>query len=104
MNEHGGDLCGPRGCTRYFVHGLSHWLGMRVHDVGDYRMTLEPGMVLTIEPGIYLPEENLGVRIEDDVLITESGAEVLSNGAPRTTEDIERLMQSAERPQATGSR
>jgi Xaa-Pro aminopeptidase len=104
MSEHGGDLCGPRGCARYFVHGLSHWLGMRVHDVGDYRMTLEPGMVLTIEPGIYLPDENLGVRIEDDVLITESGAEILSNGAPRTTEDIERLMQSAERPQATGSR
>ena len=104
MSEHGGDLCGPQSCTRYFVHGLSHWLGMRVHDVGDYRMPLEPGMVLTIEPGIYLPDENLGVRIEDDVLITENGAEVLSAGAPRTTEDIERLMQSAERPQATGSR
>jgi Xaa-Pro aminopeptidase len=69
---------------------------MRVHDVGDYRMPLEPGMVLTIEPGIYIPEENLGVRIEDDVLVTESGSEVLSAAAPRTAEEVELLMR--ERP------
>ena len=104
MSEHSGALCGPQSCTRHFVHGLSHWLGMRVHDVGDYRMPLEPGMVLTIEPGIYLSDENLGVRIEDDILVTEHGAEVLSAGVPRTTEDIERLIQSAVQPQATGSR
>ncbi len=102
MADHSGNLCGEGDCGRYFVHGLSHWLGMRVHDVGDYRMVLEPGMVLTIEPGIYLPEENLGVRIEDDVLVTQTGAEILSAGAPRTTTEIERLMQLAEGSQPTG--
>jgi Xaa-Pro aminopeptidase len=96
IDDHSGDLCGTRSCNRYFIHGLSHWLGMRVHDVGDYRMPLEPGMVLTIEPGIYIPEENLGVRIEDDVLVTETGSEVLSAGAPRTAEEVESLMR--ERP------
>jgi Xaa-Pro aminopeptidase len=69
---------------------------MRVHDVGDYRMPLEPGMVLTIEPGIYISEEDLGVRIEDDVLVTETGSEVLSAGAPRTAEEVEASMR--ERP------
>ncbi len=103
MTEHSGNLCGQQTCARYLVHGVSHWLGMRVHDVGSRRLPLEPGMVLTIEPGIYLPNENFGVRIEDDVLVTESGAELLSADAPRTTEEIERLMQSADRPQATGS-
>ncbi|HEX9728179.1 MAG TPA: Xaa-Pro aminopeptidase [Gemmatimonadales bacterium] len=92
MRQHSGALCGARTCDAYFIHGLSHWLGMRVHDVGDYAMPLAPGMVLTIEPGIYLPDEQLGVRIEDDVVVTERGAEVLSAGAPRTTEDIEALM------------
>jgi Xaa-Pro aminopeptidase len=96
IDDHSGNLCGTRSCNRYFIHGLSHWLGMRVHDVGDYRMPLEPGMVLTIEPGIYIPEENLGVRIEDDVLVTESGSEVLSAAAPRTAEEVELLMR--ERP------
>jgi Xaa-Pro aminopeptidase len=96
IDEHSGDLCGASSCNRYFIHGLSHWLGMRVHDVGDYRMPLEPGMVLTIEPGIYIPEEDLGVRIEDDVLVTDTGSEILSAGAPRTAEDVEELMR--ERP------
>jgi Xaa-Pro aminopeptidase len=103
LRDHSGDRCGEPDCSRYLVHGISHWLGMRVHDVGDYGMPLEPGLVLTIEPGIYLPDENLGVRIEDDLLVTETGAEVLSAGAPRTTVDIERLMQTAEQRQATGS-
>ncbi|UCG87054.1 MAG: aminopeptidase P N-terminal domain-containing protein [Gemmatimonadota bacterium] len=102
MRDHSGDLCGAQSCDQYFVHGLSHWLGMRVHDVGGNRV-LEPGMVFTVEPGIYIPEENLGVRIEDDVLVTESGCEVLSDGAPRTIEDIEGLMHSAGRPKTDGS-
>lgn len=92
IRDHSGDLCGDRTCDAYFIHGLSHWLGMRVHDVGDYGAPLVPGMVLTIEPGIYLPSEALGVRIEDDVLVTEDGAEILSAGAPRTVEAIEALM------------
>jgi Xaa-Pro aminopeptidase len=83
LREQGGDLCRPVTCDRYFVHGLSHWLGMRVHDVGDYHLALQPGMVLTVEPGVYLADENLGVRIEDDCLVTASGCELLSGGAPR---------------------
>lgn len=93
IDEHSGTLCGERSCNRYFIHGLSHWLGMRVHDVGDYSMPLAPGAVITIEPGIYLPDEALGVRIEDDVLVTPTGAVVLSAGAPRTVAEIEALMQ-----------
>ncbi len=103
MRDHSGELCGGSDCTRYFIHGLSHWIGMRVHDVGDYSMPLEPGMVLTIEPGIYIPEENLGVRIEDDILVTEGGHEVLSAAAPRTTDDIESLMRLGNRQKAGGS-
>jgi len=92
MLQHGGTLCAPRNCVDSFVHGLSHWLGMRVHDVGDYRMPLEPGMVLTVEPGIYLPDEQLGVRIEDDIVVTATGYELLSAAAPRRAEEIEALM------------
>jgi len=92
MRQHGGTLCAPRNCVDSFVHGLSHWLGMRVHDVGDYRMPLEPGMVLTVEPGIYLPDEQLGVRIEDDIVVTATGYELLSAAAPRRAEEIEALM------------
>lgn len=68
--------------SRYFPHA-SHYLGLDVHDVGDYHRPLEPGVVLTIEPGIYIPEENIGVRIEDDVLITNDGCEVLSKQLPK---------------------
>ncbi len=92
LREHGGDQCRPQTCDAWFIHGLSHWLGMRVHDVGDYRLPLQPGMVLTIEPGIYLPGERLGVRIEDDVLVTSTGYELLSGGAPRSAADIEHTM------------
>jgi Xaa-Pro aminopeptidase len=104
MREHSGALCGSRTCDEYFIHGLSHWLGMRVHDVGDYSMVLEPGMVLTVEPGIYLPDEAIGVRIEDDVLVTADGHEVLSAGAPRTTHEIEALMRGSDRAGASGER
>lgn len=97
LREHSGDLCAPANCAQFFIHGLGHWLGMNVHDVGDYRTPLAPGMVLTIEPGIYLPEEGLGIRIEDDVLVTETGYELLSAGAPRTPEEIEALMKETPR-------
>ena len=92
MQAHSGDLCAPGPCNRYFIHGLSHWLGMDVHDVGDYNAKLAPGMVLTVEPGIYIPSEKLGIRIEDDILVTATGSENLSAGAPRKAEEVERLM------------
>ena len=90
MTDHQGDLCGQGGCVQYFIHGLSHWIGMDVHDVGGG--PLAPGMAFTIEPGIYLPQESLGVRIEDDILVTATGSLVLSKGAPRTVAEIEKLM------------
>lgn len=68
---------------RYFPHATSHFLGIDVHDSGDYDRPLEPGVVLTVEPGIYIAEEGIGVRIEDDVLITDEGCEVLSGRLPR---------------------
>jgi Xaa-Pro aminopeptidase len=92
MRAHSDTLCGNVTCDKYFVHGLSHWLGMDVHDVGDIRTPLTPGMVLTVEPGIYLAPEGLGVRIEDDVLVTAEGHEVLSSGAPRQPEEVEALI------------
>src|SRR2546425_9902201 len=95
MRGHSGKLCGDQTCDAYFIHGLGHPIGMDVHDVGVAgRAKLEPGMVITLEPGIYLPQENLGVRIEDDVLVTATGGEWLSAAAPRTTAGIERLMQA----------
>jgi len=94
MRAHSGTLCGERTCDdrEFFNHGLGHPIGMDVHDVGISR-PLEPGMVVTLEPGIYLQAEKLGVRIEDDVLVTAKGGEWLSAGAPRTTDAIERVMQ-----------
>ncbi len=90
LNANSGDKCGPGGCARYFVHGLSHWIGMDVHDVGNG--PLAPGMAFTIEPGIYIPDEALGVRIEDDFLVTATGYLHLSRGAPRTVAEVERAM------------
>ncbi|MGW8265258.1 MAG: aminopeptidase P N-terminal domain-containing protein [Longimicrobiales bacterium] len=92
FQEHSGDLCGQESCLRFFTHGLSHWLGMDVHDVGSRSAPLAPGMVLTIEPGLYLPAEGVGIRIEDDVLVTETGFEVLTDALPRTAEEIEAAM------------
>jgi Xaa-Pro aminopeptidase len=92
MRDHSKERCGRLSCDRFFAHGLSHWLGMEVHDVGDYSAPLLPGMVITVEPGIYLPDEGLGVRIEDDVLVTEHGHTVLSKEAPKTVAEIESLM------------
>lgn len=97
MKDHSGDLCAPGDCTRFFIHGLSHWVGMDVHDVGPYFTPLKAGMTFTIEPGIYIPGEALGVRIEDVILVTATGAENLTKAAPRTVADIEALMAEGRR-------
>jgi Xaa-Pro aminopeptidase len=91
INSHGKDREG-RPLGQYFIHGLGHDIGLNVHDPGDYCSALQPGMVVTVEPGIYIPEENLGVRIEDDVLITDSGYKLLSERLPRDPDEIERIM------------
>lgn len=91
---------------RFYMHRTGHWLGMDVHDVGDYKCEgdwrpLQPGMVLTVEPGLYIPSDSddveerwrgIGIRIEDDVVVTSSGCEVLSAGVPRTVDEIESWM------------
>jgi Xaa-Pro aminopeptidase len=91
INSHGRDLHGqPLG--KYFVHGLGHYVGLDVHDPGDYAAPLKAGMVITVEPGIYIPEENIGIRIEDTVVVTADGARVLSAALPREIADIEKLV------------
>jgi Xaa-Pro aminopeptidase len=95
------DIINPEtGRNRYYPHGCCHHIGLDVHDKGDYD-TLKANMVITIEPGIYIPEGspcdpkwwNIPVRIEDDFLVTEDGYELLSAAAPRRSEEIEALMQ-----------
>jgi Xaa-Pro aminopeptidase len=92
INTHGKDLHGePLG--KYFIHGLGHYIGLNVHDPGDYSVPLGPGMAFTIEPGIYIPEENLGVRIEDDYYVEADGKLTkLSRALPSKAEDVERMM------------
>ena len=99
INSHGKDREGkPLG--QYFIHGLGHDIGLNVHDPGEYCGPLQPGMIVTIEPGIYIPEEQLGVRIEDDVLITESGYKLLSERLPRDPDEIEKIMAAAAKERA----
>ncbi len=93
----------------FYMHRAGHWLGMDVHDVGEYKVggqwrVLEPGMALTVEPGIYIAADNqsvarkwrgIGVRIEDDVVVTRNGCEILTSGVPKTVAEIEALMAAA---------
>jgi Xaa-Pro aminopeptidase len=91
FNSHGKDLHGePLG--KYFTHGLGHHVGLDVHDPSDGNAPLKAGMVITIEPGIYIPEENIGVRIEDTLLVTETGSRNLSGALPREVAEIEKLV------------
>ncbi len=92
INSHGKDLHGePLG--KYFIHGLSHYVGLNVHDAGDYNVPLGPGAVFTIEPGIYIPEEKLGVRIEDILYVDADGKLInLTANLPHTTDEVERAM------------
>jgi Xaa-Pro aminopeptidase len=94
---------------KFYMHRTGHWLGMDVHDVGDYKVgdqwrVLEPGMVMTVEPGIYIPAGlkgvpkrwwNIGIRVEDDVAVTRDGYEVLTDGLAKTPDEIEQLMQAS---------
>ena len=77
---------------KYFMHGTSHYLGLDVHDVGSWENPIEAGMVFTCEPGIYIPEENLGIRLENDILVTENGPVDLMANIPLEAEEIEALM------------
>jgi Xaa-Pro aminopeptidase len=94
INSHGKDQHG-KSLGQYFIHGLGHNIGLNVHDVGNACKPFVPGMVVTIEPGIYIPDENLGVRIEDDFLVTETGYEQLSSKLPRDPDEIEKIMAQA---------
>ncbi|MBA7595789.1 MAG: M24 family metallopeptidase [Calditrichaeota bacterium] len=101
LNQVAKEVLKEKGYDQYFIHGLSHWLGMNVHDVGRKDTPAEPGMVLTIEPGIYIPVDDqtvpppyrgIGMRLEDDFLVTEEGGVILSRNIPCTIEEIESLM------------
>jgi len=99
INTHGKDLHGqPLG--KYFIHGLGHHLGLDVHDAGDPGAVLVPGMVVTVEPGIYIPEEKIGVRIEDDALITATGYVLLTQRLPRSVDEIEKVMAEGKKSRA----
>ncbi len=102
------ELIADQAYVDFYMHRTGHWLGMDVHDVGDYKVSgqwrvLEPGMCLTVEPGLYISPDNenvdekwrgIGIRIEDDVLVTTDGHEVLTASVPKTVEEIEALMAS----------
>lgn len=104
------ELIATEAYRRFYMHRTGHWLGIDVHDVGRYKVNgewrpLEPGMVLTVEPGLYIAEGSegvdpkywgIGIRIEDDVLVTPTGHEVLTHGVPKAIAEIERLMAQGE--------
>jgi Xaa-Pro aminopeptidase len=92
LNAHGKDKHGqPLG--KYFNHGLGHGVGLDVHDPLGVSAALKPGMVITVEPGLYIPEEGIGIRIEDVVLVTENGHQVLSSALPREARQIEEALE-----------
>ena len=79
--------------AKYYYHGVSHYLGAETHDIGRYGdRVLEPGMVLTVEPGLYIEEWEIGIRIEDDVLVTAEGNEVMTAAMLKTVDEIEAFM------------
>jgi len=103
------ELIASEAYRAFYMHRAGHWLGLDVHDVGEYKVggewrVLEPGMTLTVEPGIYISPDNqtvakkwrgIGVRIEDDVVVTRQGCEILTGGVPKTVDEIEALMAAA---------
>jgi Xaa-Pro aminopeptidase len=89
VHETARDVIRKAGYIDDFIHGTSHHLGLDVHDVADYGLPLEAGMVITVEPGIYLPDVEIGVRIEDDVLVTKDGYRLLSSEIPRERRAVE---------------
>jgi Xaa-Pro aminopeptidase len=91
IDSHGKDLHGER-LGKYFTHGISHHIGLDVHDASDNNVPLEEGMVISVEPGIYIPEENIGIRIEDMVLVTKDGARVMTAALPREAAEIEKAI------------
>jgi Xaa-Pro aminopeptidase len=92
INSHGKDLHGES-LGKYFIHSLGHFVGLNVHDAGDYNLTLGPGSVFTLEPGIYIPEEKLGARIEDTFYVDAAGKLInMSESLPHTADDVERAM------------
>lgn len=92
IKTHGKDLHGQP-LDQYFIHGLGHYIGLHVHDPGDYKVPLGPGMAFTIEPGIYIPEENIGVRIEDDYLVGADGKLIkLTAALPSKADEVEKAM------------
>jgi Xaa-Pro aminopeptidase len=86
------DVIAAAGFGEHFIHGTSHHLGLETHDAGDIHRPLVEGAVITVEPGIYLPDEEIGVRIEDDVLVTAAAPRILSEAIPTTAEEIEGRM------------
>lgn len=92
LNHLSREFIKEKGYDKYFLHGIGHFLGLDVHDVGDYSEPLKPGDVITIEPGIYIADESIGVRIEDNYWIVEDGVVCLSESLPKSPEDIEELI------------
>ncbi|WP_134684326.1 aminopeptidase P N-terminal domain-containing protein [Brevibacillus migulae] len=78
--------------AKYYYHGVAHHLGLDTHDIGERAAALKPGMVITVEPGLYMEEESIGIRIEDDVLVTENGFEILSSQIPKQVDDLEKII------------